>query len=157
MPKIENPMLVSIYSHIVQDILAKTTSIEEANQELREIGRNLGSQIYLNTEIAEKTKDTITTREDVSKMVETAYKILFDKKPDDIDMESARGSVRITDEDCIWCQEVNLEGMRGFGYCEIFSGIMESLLDFKGVQAKVFQEMCRATGSDNCTWNVRLT
>ncbi|MBD3406663.1 MAG: hypothetical protein GF411_11160 [Candidatus Lokiarchaeota archaeon] len=157
MAKIENPILVSIYSHIVQDILAETSSIEEANQRLREIGRGLGSQIYLNTEIADKTKDTITTREDVSKMIETAYKILFDKKPDDIDMESARGSVRITDEECIWCQEVNLEGMRGFGYCEIFSGIMESLLEFKGVQAKVFQEMCHATGSDYCTWNVRLT
>jgi hypothetical protein len=46
--------------------------------------------------------------------------------------------------------------MRGFGYCEIFSGILESILEFKGVDATVFQEMSRATGADSCVWNVRL-
>jgi hypothetical protein len=46
--------------------------------------------------------------------------------------------------------------MRGFGYCEIFSGILESILEFKGVDVTVFQEMSRATGADACVWNVRL-
>ena len=73
-----------------------------------------------------------------------------------MDMDSARGSIRVGDKNCIWCQDITLEGMRGFGYCEIFSGIMETILEFKGVQAKVFQEMSRATGSDMCVWNIRL-
>lgn len=156
MPKIENPLLISLYSHYVEKMLSETSSIEEANQRLRELGKEIGQQVYLNTEIVEKTKDNVTTREDVAKLVETIYKILFEKKPNDVDMKSARGSVRITDENCVWCQEINLEGMRGFGYCEIFSGILESVLEFKGVEAKVFQEMSKATGSGSCVWCVRL-
>ncbi len=156
MPKIDNPLLLSLYSHYVENILSNTSSIDEANQSLRDLGKEIGQQIYLNTEIVEKTKDNVTTREDVTKLIEILYKVLFDKKPKDIDMKTARGSVRITDDNCVWCQEVNLEGMRGFGYCEIFSGIIESILEFKGVEAKVFQEMSRATGADVCVWNVRL-
>ncbi|MFW9806575.1 MAG: hypothetical protein ACFFFK_07595 [Candidatus Thorarchaeota archaeon] len=156
MPKIENPLLISLYSYYVEKILAETESIEDANQRLRDLGREIGEQVYLNTEIVEKTKDNVTTREDVAKLIEVVYKVLYDKKPKDVDMKSARGSVRITDDECVWCQEVNLEGMRGFGYCEVFSGILESILEFKGVDAKVFQEMSRATGADSCIWNVRL-
>ncbi len=156
MPKIDNPLLLSLYSHYVENILSNTTSIDDANQSLRDLGKEIGQQIYLNTEIVEKTKDNVTTREDVAKLIELLYKVLFDKKPKDVDMKTARGSVRITDDNCVWCQEVNLEGMRGFGYCEIFSGILESILEFKGVEAKVFQEMSRATGADVCVWNVRL-
>ena len=156
MPKIENPILISLYSHYVEKTLSETDNIDEANQRLRDLGREIGQQVYLNTEIVEKTKDNVNTREDVAKLIETVYKILFDKKPKDVDMKTARGSVRITDDNCVWCQEVNLEGMRGFGYCEVFSGILESILEFKGVDAKVFQEMSRATGADACIWNVRL-
>lgn len=156
MPKTENPLLLSLYGHYVEEVLAQTSNIDEANQSLRELGKALGQQIYLNTEIVEKTKDSITTREDVAKLIEVVYRVLYDKKPRDVDMKSARGSVRITDDDCVWCQEVNLEGMRGFGYCEIFSGILESILEFKGVDVTVFQEMSRATGADACVWNVRL-
>jgi hypothetical protein len=72
-------------------------------------------------------------------------------------MKTARGSIRVSDDDCLFCQEVNLEGMRGFGYCEVFSGILESILEFKGVDAKVFQELSRALGAEECVWNVRLT
>jgi len=157
MAKIENPLLLTLYTHIVDKILDETKNIEEANEAIREIGRNIGSHLYLNTEIVDKTKDTITTREDVAKLVDVVYKILYNRRPQDVDMDSARGSIRVSDKDCVWCQEISLEGMRGFGYCEIFSGIMESILEFKGVQAKVFQEMSRATGSDQCVWNVRLT
>jgi hypothetical protein len=157
MAKIMNPLLLTIYSHTVEKILETTSNIEEANEALRMLGRELGSQLYLNTEIADKTKDTINTREDVAKLADVVYKVLYDKRPNDVDMDSARGSIRVSDKNCVWCQEVSLEGMRGFGYCEIFSGIMEAILEFKGVQAKVFQEMSRATGSDLCVWNVRLT
>jgi hypothetical protein len=156
MPKTENPLLLSLYGHYVEEILSRTSNIDEANQALRDLGKSLGQQIYLNTEIVEKTKESITTREDVAKLIEVVYKVLYDKKPRDVDMKSARGSVRITDDECVWCQEVNLEGMRGFGYCEIFSGILESILAFKGVDVTVFQEMSRATGADACVWNVRL-
>ena len=156
MPKIENPLLLSFYAYYVDKILSETSNIEEANQRLRDLGREIGQQIYLNTEIVEKTKANVTTREDVSKLIDVVYKILYDKKPSDVDMKTARGSVRISDKECVWCQEVSLEGMRGFGYCEIFSGILESILEFKSVDAKVFQEMCRATGADMCVWNVRL-
>ena len=156
MPKIENPLLLSFYAHYVDKILSETSNIDEANQRLRDLGREIGEQIYLNTEIVEKTKASVTTREDVSKLIDVVYKILYDKKPTDVDMKTARGSVRISDKECVWCQEVSLEGMRGFGYCEIFSGILESILEFKSVDAKVFQEMCRATGADLCVWNVRL-
>ncbi|MHA2374963.1 MAG: hypothetical protein ACXAB9_02275, partial [Candidatus Thorarchaeota archaeon] len=65
MPKTENPLLLTLYSHIVDGVLDATSNIEEANQRLREIGSEIGSQMYLNTEISEKTKDTVTTREDV--------------------------------------------------------------------------------------------
>ena len=157
MAKIENPLLLTMYTQTVEKILETTSSIEEANEALRTLGREIGSHLYLNTEIADKTKDTINTREDVAKLADVVYKVLYDKKPNDVDMDSARGSIRITDKNCVWCQEVSLEGMRGFGYCEIFSGIMEAILEFKSVQAKVFQEMSRATGSDICVWNVRLT
>jgi predicted hydrocarbon binding protein len=156
MAKIENPLFLSIYSKMVDDILMSTANVEEANEKLRELGSQMAQQIYLTTEIVDKTKETITTREDVSKLIEVLFKVLFDKKPSDIDMESARGSVRVSDESCIWCQEVNLEGMRGFGYCEAFSGILQSILQFKGVDAKVFEESCKATGAEQCTWNVRL-
>ncbi len=156
MPKIENPLLLSFYGYYVDKILEETSNIEEANQRLRDLGREIGQQIYLNTEIVEKTKDNVTTREDVSKLIDVVYKVLYDRKPTDVDMKTARGSVRISDKECVWCQEVSLEGMRGFGYCEIFSGILESILEFKSVDAKVFQEMCRATGADMCVWNVRL-
>ncbi len=156
MPKINNPLLISLYSHYVDKVLSETESIEEANQRLRDLGREIGQQVYLNTEIVEKTKENVTTREDVAKLIEVVHRVLYDKKPKDVDMKSARGSVRITDDSCVWCQEVNLEGMRGFGYCEVFSGILESVLEFKGVDAKVFQEMSRATGADACIWNVRL-
>ncbi|MHA2359400.1 MAG: hypothetical protein ACXAB5_03945 [Candidatus Thorarchaeota archaeon] len=156
MPKIEHPLLISLYSHYVEKVLSETESIEEANQKLRGLGREIGQQVYLNTEIVEKTKDNVTTREDVAKLIEVIYRTLYEKKPRDVDMKTARGSVRITDDGCIWCQEVNIEGMRGFGYCEVFSGILESVLEFKGVDAKVFQEMSQATGADACVWNVRL-
>jgi hypothetical protein len=156
MPKVDNPLLISLYSHYVEKILSETDSIDEANQRLRDLGSEIGQQIYLNTEIVEKTKDSVTTREDVAKLIEVVYKVLYDKKPKDIDMKTARGSVRITDDNCVWCQEVNLEGMRGFGYCEVFSGILQTILEFKGVDAKVFQEMSHATGADACVWNVRL-
>ncbi len=156
MPKIENPLLLSFYAYYVDKILSETSNIDEANQKLRDLGREIGQQIYLNTEIVEKTKASVTTREDVAKLIDVVYKVLYDKKPTDVDMKTARGSVRISDKECVWCQEVNLEGMRGFGYCEIFSGILESILEFKSVDAKVFQEMCRATGADICVWNVRL-
>ena len=157
MPKTENPLLLSLYSYYVDNVLSETTNIDEANQKLRNLGREIGQQIYLNTEIVEKTKDSITTREDVAKLIDVVFKALYNKKPTDVDMKTARGSIRISDNDCIWCQEVNLEGMRGFGYCEIFSGILEQILEFKGVEAKVFQEMSHATGSEACVWNVRLT
>ena len=156
MPKIENPLLISLYSHYVEKILAETESIEDANERLRELGREIGQQVYLNTEVVEKTKENVTTREDVAKLIEIVYRVLYDKKPRDVDMKTARGSVRISDDECVWCQEINLEGMRGFGYCEVFSGILESILEFKGVDAKVFQEMSKATGADACVWNVRL-
>lgn len=156
MPKIENPLLLSFYGYYVDKILAETSNIEEANQRLRDLGHEIGQQIYLNTEIVDKTKANVTTREDVAKLIDVVYKVLYDKKPSDVDMKTARGSVRISDKDCVWCQEVNLEGMRGFGYCEIFSGIIEKILEFKSVDAKVFQELCRATGADFCVWNVRL-
>ena len=157
MPKTENPLLLSLYSYYVDKVLSETSNIDEANQKLRDLGKEIGQQIYLNTEIVEKTKDSVTTREDVAKLIDVVFKALYDKKPTDVDMKTARGSIRISDNDCVWCQEVNLEGMRGFGYCEIFSGILEQILEFKGVDAKVFQEMSRATGSELCVWNVRLT
>lgn len=157
MAKLDNPLLVSLYSQWVDRILAETNNIEEANEELRVVGREMGSQIYLSTEIAEKTKDTVMTREDVSKLVESIFRVLFNRRPSDVDMKTARGSVRVTDKDCIWCQDITLEGMRGFGYCEGFSGILESILEFKGVEVKVFQELCKATGADACTWNVRIS
>ena len=156
MPKIENPLLISLYSYYVEKVLSETENIEEANQRLRDLGREIGQQVYLNTEIVEKTKDNVTTREDVAKLIEIIYRTLYEKKPRNVDMKTVRGSVRITDDACVWCQEVNLEGMRGFGYCEVFSGILESVLEFKGVDAKVFQEMSHATGADACVWNVRL-
>jgi predicted hydrocarbon binding protein len=156
MPKIENPLLLSLYSKVVDQVLSQTANIEEANRRLREIGHDIGSQIYLTTDIVEKTKDTLMTREDVAKLVEIVFRVLYDKRPTSIDMETARGSVRVTDASCIWCQEVHLEGMHGFGYCEVFSGILESVLAFKSVEARVFQEMCRATGADACEWNIRL-
>ncbi|MHA1863204.1 MAG: hypothetical protein ACTSWA_05495 [Candidatus Thorarchaeota archaeon] len=156
MPKTVNPLLLSFYAHYVDKILTETSNIDEANQKLRDLGHEIGQQIYLNTEIVEKTKDSITTREDVAKLIDVVYRALYDKKPSDVDMKTARGAVRITDNNCVWCQEVNLEGMRGFGYCEIFSGILESILEFKGVDAKVFQELSRATGAEKCIWNVRL-
>ena len=156
MPKVENPLLISLYSHYVEKILSETDNIDAANQKLRDLGSEIGQQLYLNTEIVEKTKDSVTTREDVAKLIEVVYKVLFDKKPKDIDMKTARGSVLITDDNCVWCQEVNLEGMRGFGYCEVFSGILQTILKFKDVDAKVFQEMSHATGADACVWNVRL-
>jgi regulator of replication initiation timing len=157
MTDLENPLFVSLYAQVVEKVLAETANIEEANQRLRDIGKKLGSQLYLSTEISEKTKDNIVTREDVSKLIESLFKILFNKKPTDIDMKTARGSIRVSDDDCLFCQEVNLEGMRGFGYCEVFSGILESILEFKGVDAKVFQELSRALGAEECVWNVRLT
>ncbi len=157
MAKIENPLFLSLYSYTVEKVLEKTGNIDEANQQLRDLGREIGQHLFLNSEIASKTKDTINTREDVTKLIEVTFRSLFNKRPTDLDMESARGSVRVADKDCIFCQEVNLEGMRGFGYCEVFSGILEALLEFKGVESKVFQEMCRATGSEMCVWNVRLT
>jgi hypothetical protein len=155
MPDLENPLFVSLYGQIVEKILAETSNIEEANQQLRDLGKEIGSQLYLSTEIADKTKDNIVTREDVSKLIEALFKILFNKKPN-IDMETARGSIRVSDDKCLFCQEVNLEGMRGFGYCEIFSGILEAILEFKGVDASVFQELSRALGAEECVWNVRL-
>ena len=156
MAKIENPLLHSLYAQIVDRVLSETPNIEDANAQLRAIGRELGSQIYLATEIVDKTKDTVTTREDVAKLIDVIFKVLFNRRPTDVDMETARGSVRISDKNCIWCQDVNLEGMRGFGYCEVFSGILESILEFKGVEAKVFQEMSKANGAEECIWNVRL-
>ena len=156
MPKIENPLLLSLYSKMVDQILSEASNIDEANRRLRDIGREMGSQIYLTTDIVDRAKETIRTREDVAKLVEIIFKVLYDKKPTSIDMETARSSVTVTDESCIWCQEVHLEGMVGFGYCEVFSGILESILAFKGVEAKVFQVMCRATGADSCDWSIRL-
>lgn len=156
MVSVKNPLLVTLYSRIVDRVLASTDSIEKANEQLRKVGRDISTNLYLNSDIAEKTSETIQTREDVSKLVEVVFRALYDRKPDEIDMDTARGSVRITDEECVWCQDVHLEGMRGFGYGEIFSGILESILELKGVNAKVFQEMSRATGSDRCIWNVRL-
>ena len=156
MVKINNPLLLTLYANIVDKLLESTSNIEEANEHLRALGQELGSNLYLNTEIADKTKDTISTREDVAKLVEVVFKILLDSKPTDIDMDSARGSIRVSDKNCVWCQEINLEGMRGFGYCEIFSGILQSILEFKGVDAKVFQELSKATGADACVWNIRL-
>ncbi len=156
MARIENPLLLSIYGQLVDKILAETKNIEEANERLRDLGRSMAEQIYLTTEIVDKTKDTVLTREDVAKLIEVVYKILFDRKPSEIDMESARGSVRISDTSCLWCQDVNLEGMRGFGYCEVFSGILQAILEYKGVEAKVFEETCKATGGASCSWNVRL-
>jgi len=156
MPKTENPLLLSMYGQVVDKTLEQTKNIEEANARLREMGREMGRQIYLTTDLVEKTKETITTREDVTKLVDSLFRILFDRKPTEIDMESARGSVRVSDGSCVWCQEVNLEGMRGFGYCEVFSGILESILSFKGVESKVFEESCHALGAPVCTWNIRL-
>jgi len=156
MPKTDNPLLLSLYAHYVDKVLSETTNIDEANQKLRDLGYEIGQQIYLNSEIVEKTKDSVTTREDVAKLIEVVFKTLYDKRPADVDMKTARGSVRISDQNCVWCQEVNLEGMHGFGYCEIFSGILESILEVKGVEARVFQEQSRATGANMCVWNVRL-
>jgi predicted hydrocarbon binding protein len=156
MTDLENPLFVCLYGQIVEKVLAETANVEEANQKLRELGKEMGSHLYLTTAIADKTKDNIVTREDVSKLVESLFKILFNRKPTDIDMESTRGSIRVSDEKCLFCQGVNLEGMRGFGYCEVFSGILESILEFKGVESSVFQELSRALGADECVWNVRL-
>ncbi len=156
MPRIENPLLLSMYGQVVERVLAESANVEVANAQLRAIGRQMGQHIYLNTDLVDKTKETLTTREDVAKLVEALYKLLFDRRPTEIDIESARGSVRVTDASCVWCQEVNIEGMRGFGYCEVFSGILESVLQFKGVSAKVFEESCHANGGTACTWNIRL-
>ena len=68
-PKIENPLFLSIYSQNVEQILEETDNIEDANQRLRDLGRELGQQLFLNTEIADKTKETIQTREDVAKLL----------------------------------------------------------------------------------------
>ncbi len=101
MPKIENPLLISLYSYYVEKVLSETENIEEANQKLRDLGREIGQQVYLNTEIVEKTKDNVTTREDVAKLIEVVYRVLYDRKPLDVDMKSARGSVRISDDGCV--------------------------------------------------------
>jgi len=154
MPKIENPLLVSLYSQWVGRVLSETSNIEEANQRLREVGREMGLQLYLSTELAEKTNGP-SGSEDVPKLVDSIFRLLHNRKPSNIDYSSA-DTVRVTDKNCTWCQDMTLEGMRGFGYCEGFSGILEAILEFKGVEAKVFQELCRATGADNCTWNIRF-
>ncbi|MFW9799316.1 MAG: hypothetical protein ACFFD9_02690 [Candidatus Thorarchaeota archaeon] len=155
MSKLENPLFVSLYSQMVGTVLSETNNVEEANQRLRDLGREMGYHIYLSTDLAEKTKETVTTGEDIAKLVDSLFRALYNKKPTNIDRTS-RGSVSVTDKDCVWCQDITLEGMRGFGYCEGFSGILESILEFKGVEAKVFQELCRATGASICTWNIHL-
>jgi hypothetical protein len=76
MPKTDNPLLLSLYGHYVEEVLSKTSNIDEANEALRELGRSLGQQIYLNTEIVEKTKDNITTREDVAKLIDVIFRAL---------------------------------------------------------------------------------
>ena len=132
MPKIDNPLLLSLYSYYVDKVLSETSNVDEANQRLRDLGYEIGQQIYLNTDIVEKTKDIVTTREDVAKLIDVVYKVLYDKRPTDVDMKTARGSIRVSDNNCVWCQEVNLEGMQGFGYCQIFSGILDSILERLG-------------------------
>lgn len=110
MAKIQNPLLLTLYSKYVDRILSNTASIEDANQHLRDFGREIGAEVYLTTEIVDKTKDTVSTREDVAKLMDVIFKSLFNKKPSNVDMKTARGSVRVTDKECLWCQDVHLEG-----------------------------------------------
>ncbi|MHA2301415.1 MAG: hypothetical protein ACXACD_10720, partial [Candidatus Thorarchaeota archaeon] len=88
MTKIENPLFVSLYAQWVDKILGETSNIDEANQSLRDMGKEMGSSLYLTTELASKTKDTVMTREDVAKLIDNLYKLLFDRKPTDVDMKS---------------------------------------------------------------------
>ncbi len=154
MPKIENPLLVSLYSQWVGRVLSETNTIEEANEKLREVGREMGFQLYLSTELAERT-NSVSGGEDVPRLIDSIFRLLHNRKPSNVDYSSA-DTVRIVDKNCIWCQDITLEGMHGFGYCEGFSGVLEAILEFKGVEARVSQELCRATGDDNCTWNIRF-
>ena len=156
MAKAQNPLFLSLYSFNVDRILEESSNVEEANERLRTLGRELAQQLYFSTDIEERSKETILTREDVAKLVEVVFRALFDTAPTEIDLESARGSIRVSDRDCIFCQDIHLEGVRGVGYCEVFSGILESILEFKGVDSKVFEELCKATGADFCVWNIRL-
>lgn len=76
MAKIQNPLLLTLYSKYVDEVLSSTASIEDANQRLRDLGREIGSQVYLTTEIVDKTKDTVSTREDVAKLMDAIFKSL---------------------------------------------------------------------------------
>ena len=70
------------------------------------------------------------------------------KKPDIHSLQTLDGKLKDTKEELTGKQKAAML-LRSLD-----SATAAELL--KGVDAKVFQELCKATGADNCTWNVRL-
>ena len=149
--KVSQKILVSMYEYQFSKVVEKTSNPQEINAELKSLGEFVGERLLM--DYAERFRQHAKEFSEFADTLKLAYKVNVGHEPSSTHYDPDTNSITISDEKCIFCQGVELpEEMKEVKFCNLVSGVFQSVIDLRGFKGEVDQVESQATGGKTCTW-----
>ena len=151
--KVSKPLFQAIYREMMNLLMATSTSVEEINAKVKEIGFHVGEHLLL--DYAERIRQHAKEFHEFSSTLQLAYRVNSGQEFTSVRIGDDGKTIKFTDDNCPICEGVEITDMPGLQYCNLVSGVFQAVLDLRGFRGETYQESCRALGDDTCTWVIR--
>ena len=152
--KVSKVLFQASYRELMNMLMSTSASVDEIKTKMRDIGFRVGETLLM--DYADKIREHAAEFYQFAKTLQLAYKVNSGQEFTDIWISDDKSTIEFTDEDCPICAGVVITDMPGLQYCVLVSGVFDAVMRLRGFSADSFQESCRATGDDVCTWTLRL-
>jgi hypothetical protein len=153
-PKVSKVLFQASYRELMNMLMSTSASVDEINQKMRDIGFRVGETLLM--DYADRIREHAVDFHQFAKTLQLAYKVNSGQEFTDVWISEDKKTIKFTDDDCPICSGVVISDMPGLQYCVLVSGVFDAVMRLRGFSADSFQESCRATGDDVCTWTLRL-
>jgi hypothetical protein len=153
-PKVAKPLFQAIYREMMNSLIVGSTSVEEINNKLLDIGFKVGEHLLM--DYAERIREHAVEFHEFSKTLGLAYKVNSGQEFSEIWISDDKRTVKFIDVDCPICEGVQITDMPGLQYCNLVSGVFNAVLALRGFKGDSYQESCKALGDAECRWTIRL-
>ncbi len=152
--KVSKVLFQANYRELMNLLMSTSASVDEINTKMKDIGFRVGETLLM--DYADKIREHAVDFHQFAKTLQLAYKVNSGQEFSSIHISDDKRMIKFTDEKCPVCHGVVITDMPGLQYCAIISGVFDAVMKLRGFSADSFQESCRATGDDVCTWTLRL-
>ncbi len=153
-PKVSKVLFQATYRELMNMLMSTSASVDEINHKMRDIGFRVGETLLM--DYADRIREHAVDFHQFANTLQLAYKVNSGQEFTDVWISEDKKTIKFTDDDCPVCAGVVISDMPGLQYCVLVSGVFDAVMRLRGFSADSFQESCRATGDDACTWTLRL-